>query len=253
MWSFDNGDAIGLTGATGPTGADSTVTGPEGPTGVTGPTGATGADSTVTDPQGPTGVSGAIESSWVKIAGPSGWVTSWCGFAIPGTQSSVTSQRTVYTAICQVPQDAVNAEYVAYFESDKHTATSFNAAFRVTGGSSDSSAPVVNQIVLSSQTLTYGQTLDITISVEDETGTQGIIAWAASNGYGFADHQGRSFIDYREYSILTSGDEKSGSYRQQIALNSNAPIGEYTIWISSLDKLGNKVFYQTDVKFSVTE
>ena len=195
----------------------------------------------------------AIESSWVKIAGPSGWVTSWCGFALSGTQSLVTSQRTVYTAICQVPQDAVNADYVAYFEADKHTTTTLSAAFRVTGGSSDSSAPVVNQIGLSSPTLTYGQTLDIEFSAEDETGTQGIVAWVAFNGYGFADNQGRSFIDYKEYSTLTSGDEKSGSYRQQIALNSFAPIGEYTIWISSLDKLGNKVFYQTDVKFRVTE
>jgi hypothetical protein len=228
MWSFDNGYA-------------------------TGPTGPTGANSTVTDPEGLTGASGAIKSSWVKIAGPSGWVTSWCGFAISGTQSLVTSQRTVYTAICQVPQDAVNADYVAYFEADRHTTTSLSAAFRVTGGSSDSSAPVVNQIGLSSPTLTYGQTLDIEFSAEDETGTQGIIAWAAFNGYGFADNQGRSFIDYKEYSTLTSGDEKSGSYRQQIALNSFAPIGEYTIWISSLDKLGNKVFYQTDVKFRVTE
>lgn len=48
-------------GATGPTGADSTVPGPTGPTGVgpTGPTGPTGANSTVAGPTGPTGPSGS--------------------------------------------------------------------------------------------------------------------------------------------------------------------------------------------------
>jgi hypothetical protein len=95
--------------------------------------------------------------------------------------------------------------------------------------------------------------LDITYTAEDETGVKGIVAWIALDGYGFANNQGRSYIDYKEFFTLTSGDEKSGSYRQQIGLNSFAPAGEYTIWISSLDKLGNKVFYQTDTKFNVSE
>ena len=66
---------MGVTGATGPTGADSTVTGPTGPastvTGPTGPQGVTGADSTVTGPQGPTGPSGA-DSTVTGPTGPSG-------------------------------------------------------------------------------------------------------------------------------------------------------------------------------------
>jgi len=198
----------------------------------------------------------AVDSSWVKIGGASGWVTSWCGFAISGTQSYVTSQGTVFTATCEVPLDAVNAEYIAYFDAGYVTgqsAQSTSADFRVIGGSSDTSAPEVTQIELSSPTLTYGQTLDITYTAEDETGVIGIVAWIALDGYGFANNQGRSYIDYKEFFTLTSGDEKSGSYRQQIGLNSFAPAGEYTIWISSLDKLGNKVFYQTDTKFNVSE
>ena len=198
----------------------------------------------------------AIDSSWVKIAGPSGWVTSWCGFAISGTQSYVWSQGTVFSATCRIPQDAVNAGYTAYFDAGYVTGQSAQSTsddFRVIGGSSDTSAPEVTQIELSSPTLTYGQTLDITYTAEDETGVKGIVAWIALDGYGFANNQGRSYIDYKEFFTLTSGDEKSGSYRQQIRLNSFAPAGEYTIWISSLDKLGNKVFYQTDTKFNVSE
>ena len=198
----------------------------------------------------------AIDSSWVKIGGPSGWVTSWCGFAISGTQSYVWAQGTVFSATCRIPQDAVNAEYTAYFDAGYVTgqsAQSTSADFRVIGGSSDTSAPVVTQIELSRPALTYGQTLDITYTAEDETGVKGIVAWVALNGYGFANNQGRSYIDYKEFFTLSSGDEKSGVYSQQIALNSFAPAGEYTIWISSLDKLGNKVFYQTDTKFNVSE
>jgi hypothetical protein len=198
----------------------------------------------------------AVDGSWVKIGGASGWVTSWCGFAISGRQGPVTSQGTVFTATCQIPQDAVNAEYTAFFDAGYVTgqnAQSTSAVFRVTGGSSDSTAPVVSQISLSSPTLAYDQALDITYTAEDESGVKGIAAWIALDGYGFANNQGRSYVDHKDFFILTSGDENSGTYRQQIGLNSFAPAGEYTIWISSLDKLGNKVFYQTDVKFKVTD
>jgi hypothetical protein len=196
----------------------------------------------------------AVDSSWVKIGGASGWVTSWCGFAISGRQGPVTSQGTVFTATCQIPQDAVNAEYTAFFDAGYVTgqnAQSTSAVFRVTGGSSDSTAPVVSQISLSSPTLAYDQTLDITYTAEDESGVKGIAAWIALDGYGFANNQGRSYVDYKEFSILTTGDAKNGTYLQQIALNDYAPAGEYTIWISELDELGNKVFDQTDVKFRV--
>jgi len=65
-----------LAGATGPTGADSTVAGPTGVTGATGPTGPTGADSTVAGPTGttgPSGVNGATGPTGVPGAtGPTG-------------------------------------------------------------------------------------------------------------------------------------------------------------------------------------
>ena len=198
----------------------------------------------------------AVDSSWVKIGGPSGWVTSWCGFAISGTQSYVWAQGTVFTATCQIPQDAVNAEYTAYFDAgyvNGQSAQSTSADFRVIGGSSDTSAPMVSQIELSAPTLASGQTLDITFTADDETGVKGVVAWIALDGYGFANNQGRSYVDYLNFFTLLTGDDKSGSYRQQIGLKSFAPAGEYTIWISALDKLGNKALYQTEVKFKVTD
>ncbi|MTB09551.1 MAG: hypothetical protein F2932_02365 [Actinobacteria bacterium] len=195
----------------------------------------------------------SIDESWVKIAGPSGWVTSWCGFPLIGTRIPGPAETAVFSATCKVPENAVNTVYKAYFETSfyRENSKSSSVDFRVTGGSVDIAAPAVTQIELSSPTLASDQTLDITFTAEDETGVKGIVAWVAFNGYGFANNQGRSFVDYKEFFTLTSGDEKRGSYRQHITLNSFAPAGEYTIWISSLDKLGNKVFYRTDVKFNV--
>ena len=202
----------------------------------------------------------AIDGSWVKIGGPSGWVTTWCGFGLEGTRVSGTSQGSVFSAKCDVPQNAVNTEYTAFFDATDvfgQMAKSSTATFRIIGGAADSSAPVVTNIAVSSSTLSYGQILDITYDVADETGLQGIIAWVALNGYGFANNQGRSYVDYANASGAfaverTSGDEKDGKYLQQISLNSFAPAGEYTLWISVIDKLGNKVFYQTSTKFTVS-
>jgi len=197
----------------------------------------------------------AVSRSWVKIGGPSGWVTTWCGFGLEGTRISGTAQAAVFSATCQVPADAVNTEYTAFFDASDifgQNAQSSSANFRVIGGASDASAPVVSQLAVSSPTLTYGQTLDITFKAEDETGVQGVIAWIAHDGYGFANNQGQSHIDYGTYAVtLTSGDTKSGTYLQRIGLNASAPTGEYTLWISVIDTLGNKVFSQTDTKFTV--
>jgi RTX calcium-binding nonapeptide repeat (4 copies) len=201
----------------------------------------------------------AIDSSWVKIGGPSGWVTTWCGFGLEGTRVSGNSQGSVFSAQCPVPQNAVNTVYTAFFDATDvfgQMAQSSTATFRIIGGETDASAPVVTNIAVSSPTLAYGQTLDITYDVADETGLQGIIAWVALDGYGFANNQGRSYVDYANSSGVfsvtrISGDEKDGKYLQQISLNSFAPAGEYTLWISVIDKLGNKVFYQTTTKFKV--
>ncbi|MBU6347517.1 MAG: hypothetical protein KGQ38_02760 [Actinomycetales bacterium] len=196
-----------------------------------------------------------VDRSGVKIGGPSGWVTTWCGFGVEGTRISGTMQASVFSATCQVPANAVNTEYTAFFDATDvfgQAAKSSTANFRITGGATDASAPVVSNMALSAPSLTYGQSLDITYDVQDETGLQGVIAWVAYNGYGFANNQGRSYVNYGDYaSVRLSGDEKEGKYLQRISLNDFAPAGEYTLWISVIDKLGNKVFYQTSTKFTV--
>ena len=197
-----------------------------------------------------------VSGTWVKISGPSGWVTTWCGFGLQGTRISGTTQSGVYAATCAVPADAVNTSYTAWFDGVDifgQSANSSTANFSVTGGADDSVAPLVTNIALSSPTLAHGQTLDITYDVQDETGVQGVIAWVALGGYGFANNEGRSYVDYGIYNSRTSGDEKIGSYLQQISLNTFAPAGEYTLWISVIDKLGNKVFYQTTTTFTVSQ
>ena len=194
-------------------------------------------------------------NSWVKIGGPSGWVTTWCGFGLEGMKISTNAQGAVFSAKCAIPLDAVNTQYTAFFDAVDvfgQSAKSSSATFQVTGGASDASAPIVSKLALSDSSLTYGQTLNVTWTAEDETSVKGVIAWVAYNGYGFANNEGRSYIDYGSYAInRISGDDMNGDYSQQIGLNPFAPKGEYTIWISALDTLGNKNFYQTNLTFSV--
>ena len=84
-------------GATGPTGAASTVAGPTGPAStVTGPTGATGsagAASTVTGPTGATGSAGAAST----VTGPTGVTGSAGPTGVAGSASSITVTNDVAT------------------------------------------------------------------------------------------------------------------------------------------------------------
>jgi hypothetical protein len=63
------------------------IVGPTGPTGasITGPTGAAGADSTVTGPQGPTGIQGPVGPTGPSVTGPTG-ATGPANFALTGAQ-----------------------------------------------------------------------------------------------------------------------------------------------------------------------
>jgi hypothetical protein len=88
---FQSAGLVGPTGATGPTGAASTVAGPTGPTGptgaastVAGPTGPTGADSTVAGPTGPTGNPSTVAGP----TGPTGAVSTVAGPTGPTGPSS---------------------------------------------------------------------------------------------------------------------------------------------------------------------
>ena len=194
---------------------------------------------------------GGVDLAWVKIGGPSGWVTSWCGFVIEGSRIDSSSAGQTFMAKCAVPAEAVNTTYTAFFSAvdvfGQYSPES-TANFEVFGGVADSAAPVVKNLSVSSNS-TAGQSITISWDAEDESGVEGIIAWAAYNGYSFASNEGRIYADYA-LGTLVSGNPSNGKYEQSMTLNPWAPVGTYTIWISARDKFGNKAFFSTGTTFT---
>jgi Ca2+-binding RTX toxin-like protein len=198
-----------------------------------------------------------VDLSWFKIAYNIGgqWITNWCGFPGEAALVSTTDNVQLYLGECPVPANAVNGNYSVFFSASDmfgKVEDKAGSTFQVVGGSSDSAAPVISNLASSTSTVGIGETLDITWTAEDETGVAGVINWVALNGYGFANNQGIPYVDYGSFEVVRlTGDEKNGTYRQRVTLKDFAPAGEYTIWFSARDVLGNRQFAQTEIKFLV--
>jgi len=196
-----------------------------------------------------------ISDTWLKIGGPSGWVTEWCGFGIQGARVSGTAQNGTYSVQCDVPATAVSQQYTLFIDANDvfgSGAQSIQMPLTVTGGITDSSAPTPSAVEVSTASVNVGQTFTVSYSAADESGVLGITAWLALNGYSFADNTGRAYAEMLTYSNLISGDANSGRYEQNFSFNSYAPAGVYTVWISVSDKYGNRNFIQTQTTVTVT-
>jgi len=199
----------------------------------------------------------AVDRSWFKISYNIGgqWITTWCGFPADGSPAATDGNNQMFLGTCPVPENAVNGNYSIFFSaSDMFGKVENKAAstFQVIGGSDDSDAPVVSNLALSSSTPAAGETLDITWTAQDGTGVATVITWVALNEYGFYDSLGNPYVDYGSFAIAkTSGDEQDGTYRQRVTIKDSAPPGEYSIWFSATDVLGNRRFALTELKFTI--
>ena len=193
-----------------------------------------------------------VDSSWLKIGGPSGWVTTWCGFVINGQLISNENGISRYSANCQVPTTAVNAVYTAYFDGvdvfgmpSKQTTLDFQIA----AGVSDASAPVSSNVSVVGGNPSSRQPITITWNSTDTSGVEYAIVWVSIKDGGFANNSGLGYFDY-ETATRISGTPQDGVFQQVITPNANTVPGEYTIWISARDIYGNKDFSTTSVVFS---
>ena len=201
----------------------------------------------VSDPVG-------ISRTGLKIGGPSGWVTTWCGFAIEGTLVSGTPQDGTYSASCDVPATAVSQEYTAFIDaSDVFGSWTqlMDMPFTVVGGTADNVPPVVTNVQVLPSTVTTGQDFIVRYTVTDPSGVAGAIVWLALNGYGFADNTGRGFAEMPSAPVLVSGDIYDGVWELTVRMSSFAPAGEYTVWSSAIDIPGNRAMEQTQATFTV--
>jgi len=86
--------------------------------------------------------SNGVIYTYLSIGGASGWITSWCGFAVNGELTSGTMFDGTYRLECELPSNAVNGTYTLFFSafdsssnvSPWDRSTQFD--FEVTDGSS---------------------------------------------------------------------------------------------------------------------
>lgn len=201
----------------------------------------------VADPAG-------ISYTGLVIGGPSGWVTTWCGFGIEGKLIAGTAQDGTYQATCDVPVTAVSQDYTAFFKASDvfgSSASMMEMPFTIVGGVADATPPVVTNIEVLPSTVSVGQAFIVRYTVTDESGVGGAIVWLAFGGYNFADNGGRGYADMSNAPVLVAGDEKSGTYEITVRMNDYAPSGSYTVWTSAVDIFGNKALEQTSTTFTV--
>ena len=193
-----------------------------------------------------------VASTHVKFAGPSGWITNWCGFGIVGDRVSGDEFAGTYRVSCAIPANAVSQRYDVYIGAQDYLGNSSDAqqiSFQVVNGATDTAAPVIADL-RATDTMRGAQSV-IRWRAQDETAVGGMIAWVAYGDYNFADNTGRGYVSYDTGAILVSGTAQDGIYEQTVTVRADAPTGRYTLWMRAGDTLGNSTLTHTKVEFMV--
>lgn len=193
-----------------------------------------------------------VASTYVKFAGPSGWITNWCGFGMLGQRIRGDEFAGTYQITCAIPANAVSQRYDVYIGAQDYLGNSSDAqqiSFRVVNGATDTAAPVISDLG-ATDTIRGAQSV-IRWRAQDETAVGGMIAWVAYGDYRFADDTGRGYVSYDTGATLVSGTAQDGLYQQTVTVRADAPAGRYTLWMRAGDTLGNSTLTQTNVEFMV--
>jgi len=197
--------------------------------------------------------SSGVEASWASIGGPPGWITSWCGFAINADRISGDDKNGVYQIQCRIPDKAPNATYYLFVNARDYLGNSSTygsqIAFQVVNGSDDINRPEVSDIQ-SPKDVKPGQQFSISLTAKDETEVLYSYGWFMLNGGGFANSAGL-YIPATGDPELITGNNKDGQYRQFFEVPNATPPGQYTLWLSLGDVLGNREFIQTSTVITV--
>lgn len=179
------------------------------------------------------------------LGGAPGWIT-WCGFPLEATQVSGSATDGVWQISCSVPEQAVTETYSLSLSAQDFFANSSwlsptdggQGTVRVVGGNADSAAPAISNVALPA-TAAPGSPVTFTWSATDTTGVQYAIVWVytpngplplAANGGSFSQRTSESITD--------------ATFTQTITLPVDATPGDYAVYISTADTLGNKTMQQ---------
>jgi hypothetical protein len=200
----------------------------------------------VTDPSGIADVSVYGPTVWMKVGGPSGWISTWCAFPTYAARISGTAVDGRFQATCQLPATVVNGEYSVWLGASdvfgNSVETSGSDGFTVVGGATDSAPPVVTRLTISSANPAPGSIITFRWRATDETGVSYVMPWAfGPNGFLTDQATGALWLS-SDAGRLVSGTAQDGIYEVALQLSPAAPAGTYTVWLSRADLLGNKVY-----------
>lgn len=199
-----------------------------------------------------------VAMTWAAIGGPSGWMTEWCGFAVPVEFIQGTAESGTYELRCDIPDNAVNENYTLYIGASDVLGNSNSVpgwaafGFNVVGGSSDNRVPEILEIRLPT-TVSAGETFTVEVDTRDESGTAGVYSWfSGTPPYYYSDQNGL-FIPADGPAELIEGDPTDGTWRQSLTVSSWAIPGEYRLLLSIRDTVGNRGFDTTEYFVTVSE
>ncbi|MFM8972613.1 MAG: gamma-glutamyl-gamma-aminobutyrate hydrolase family protein, partial [Actinomycetota bacterium] len=183
----------------------------------------------------------------LRIGGAPGWVTNWCGFAVPATRISGTPTDGIYRVECAVPAVVPNGTYGIWIGASDRFGNLTFAEFTtigITDGSTDTDAPALTEITLSDTTVAPGGELTLTFRAADPS----TVAWALpylSGPNGLADHTTFTLWVTSDGGDIISGDATDGFRRITLRVADNAPAGRYTLWFTTGDGIGNRTYSDT--------
>jgi hypothetical protein len=195
-----------------------------------------------------------VSATGVRVGWASG-IFSSCGFGELGTLESGTTRDGEWSYTCWIPSNAVSTFYsVSIWASDMLGLSSdiSYTTFVVEGGNDDSSAPLYTNVSVEN-TVSPGGTVVINWTLADPSGIEGAVMWVAgpTGFYNLASE--KSYANYATLKIArdcnAAGD--TCELTQSVQIDLTSPAGEYTLWVSATDKLGNKVL-EPSIQFDVT-
>ena len=195
----------------------------------------------MTDPSG-------YQAPVAFVGGPSGWVSSWCGFGVAAVRVSGDQRDGEYEISCLVPSNAPSAGYIVQigcectFPESSGEPWSVTYPFELVGGSGDVRVPVIASSRINwFGEVAAGSTFSVSTYATDESGIAYVVAWVDGPNGGITNDAGQPWAaDMGLDTIARNGGVGWEQFVQTITLRDDATPGRYRLWFSVGDSIGNR-------------
>jgi hypothetical protein len=195
----------------------------------------------MTDPSG-------YQAPVAFVGGPSGWVSSWCGFGVAAVRVSGDQRDGEYEISCLVPSNAPSASYIVRigcectFPDSSGETLLVTYDFNLVGGSSDVRVPVIASSRINwFGEVAAGSTFSVSTYATDESGIAYVVAWVDGPNGRVTNDAGQPWAsDMGLETIARNGGVGWEQFVQTITLRADATPGRYRLWFSVGDSIGNR-------------